>query len=110
MAMMKARDKTPLLFRSSEIYDEHATIRLEHPAYLADARFAKLARQMMKHQRIQHGIELRFGKRKRFDNIIFEHGVQPCFSRLLASPRYHFRRRVDSANLASWPDANFFMS
>jgi hypothetical protein len=79
MAAMKARDKTALPLRSSEIYDERATTRLEYPAYLAGTLFAKLARQMMKHQRTQHGIELRFGKRKRFNNIIFKYDIEPAF-------------------------------
>ena len=87
MAEMKARNKIPLPLRSSEIYDEHATTPLEYPAYLVGTLFAKLARQTMKHQPTQHDAELRVGKRKCFNNIIFKCDIEPRFSRLLADPR-----------------------
>ena len=87
MAEMKARNKIPLPLRSSEIYDEHATTPLEYPAYLVGTLFAKLARQTMKHQPTQHDAELRVGKRKCFNNIIFKCDIEPRFSRFLADPR-----------------------
>src|SRR5215510_6117329 len=95
VTLMKVREKPLLLISSSEINDEYTTARLQNPAHLADAIFTDLARQMVKHQRTQHGIELCICKRQRLDNFVSKVNLQAGLSRLLAGPGYHLPRCVN---------------
>ncbi len=104
VALMKAPQNTVLLLPSPKIHHEYAAARLKHPAHLARTRFAKFARQMMKHQRTQDDIELPVRKRKRFDNVVFLFDVEPGVPGFRFGPGYHFRRCVDPINLARWSD------
>src|SRR5919198_4916741 len=64
VTMEMREDSVPALW-PSEVDDEQSTARFQHPADLSGALTADLSRQVMQHQRAEHGIEARIRKGKR---------------------------------------------
>src|SRR5262245_45975017 len=68
VAMKMAQQTLLALRRWPEVHHEHATTRLEYPANFTGAILARLPRQVMQHERAQHGVETRVRVGQRFDD------------------------------------------
>src|SRR5262245_27538671 len=108
MPVMKVVEKTFVLpCALSEVNGQHASARLQNATHFDGEFPARFWRQMMKHQRAQHGIELPVGKRQRLCERLFEHDFDAGPSRLLLCARDHLRRRFNAVDCAGWPNLPF---
>lgn len=97
---VKMGQETRLALRNSEIDDKHASSSLDHAADFACALLPQFARQVVEHQRAQHDIEVRVGKRQCLGNRVLESHVDSRVGRLRGGPRDHRRRGVDAEDLS----------
>ncbi len=107
MAMKVSERALPVSRRSSEVDGKQSPPRLQHALHLANALVPCFPRQVMKHHCAQHDIESCVRKRQRFGEPVLEDDLRPGLLCLVACPRNHRRRRIDSVNRACRADAPF---
>src|SRR5215510_399050 len=96
MGRVKVPKKTSaLLSRFGEVHRKHASPRLQNSFDLESALLACDARQMVKHYRCQHNVNLSVDKRQCLGDAIFKDNFDSSSSRLFACAGDHLRRCVD---------------
>jgi hypothetical protein len=74
---------------ASEINSQNTPVDLQDPVDFAGARLPRLPRQMAKHQRAQHHIEVTVGKWQALGNAHSKVHINVCLRRLSTRPRDH---------------------
>src|SRR5215468_10711652 len=107
MAMKMRENAFSFARRQSEVNGQHSPVRLQNPSHLGGAQLARVAWQMMQHDRGQYNVEVSVGKRQPLCHCIFKNDLDTSFSRFPLRPRKHFRGRIYPAYCSGWADMPF---
>jgi hypothetical protein len=95
---MEPREQAVPALRLAEVGDEDPASSLQHPSNLRCTLSTCVSRQMMKHQRAEHAIEVAIGEWQLLGSRELKRHVRLGPRRFARRSRDHLRRRVDTSH------------